>query len=93
MPYLTMPVRSNADGPTAPSARSVQCRGPHDGPHNRCSHATALPPGYHRCHGERGCPARLTPGDGDYCDYHRELYAGVPGAAIERYDLLMGEAP
>lgn len=42
--------------PTERPPTTVACTDPHRGPHNRCSHPSPPPPGYHRCAGENGCP-------------------------------------
>ena len=35
---------------------TTTCTNPYRGPHNRCTHPTPTPAGYHRCAGENGCP-------------------------------------
>lgn len=55
------------------------------GPHNRCAHMTAIPPGSRRCP-EPGCPFRL-PARVAACPWHGDS----DGDAHRRYEELMGK--
>jgi len=83
------------DIPSAPCATlgtsepRPNCRGPHLGPHNRCSpprptHPTAPPRGYRRCAGDGACPIRLPDAyPGRFCFDHADLIWTLSEA--ERY--------
>lgn len=51
------------------------CEDPQVGPHNRCRHPVAVPPGTKRCAGDPGCPFRLPVGGPDLCPGCADLAA------------------
>lgn len=67
-----------------------KCRGPHVGPHNACTHATADPPGTRRCAGDPACevfiPARWA---GALCSFHRDEAAIRQQTAHDRMVVMM----